>query len=256
VGGRRTPDDANPSFVYEDDAHDPGDKTFLGKTGPWKAADIVRITLERPETARHLARKLYRAFVAESPEPGPDLIDPLAEVLRSSGYSIRHVMEVILRSRHFYAVGTYRRRVKSPVEYSVGMLRMLDVPRAQVNLLATASACGRQGQELFAPPSVKGWDGGTAWINSSTLLERLNWATDVVWGNREIGITAFDPTAWAALHGLKPRETAGALAELLLQNDLTADCRSLVLDAGRAGDAEGLRKALQSLLHSPDFQLA
>jgi len=121
---------------------------------------LVRITLERPEAAPHLARKLYRAFVAEGTDPGPDLLEPLADVLRSSGYSIRRALEVILRSRHLYSSEAYRRRVKSPVEYTIGLLRMLEIPRPKVNLLAAAAACGRQGQELFAPPNVNGWEGG------------------------------------------------------------------------------------------------
>jgi uncharacterized protein (DUF1800 family) len=255
-GGLRMIDDSNPKFVFEEESHDGGPKTFLGKTGPWKDVDVVRIALERPEAARHLSRKLYRAFVAEGTEPGPELIEPLADALRSSGYSTRRVMELILRSRHFYSSATYRRRVKSPVEYTIGLLRMLEVPRPKVSLLAAATACGRQGQELFAPPNVKGWEGGTSWINSSTLLERLNWATDVVWGNPDHGVPAFDPVAWADDHGVKPGKAAGAFVTLLLQGDLANDARELVLAAGRDGRPEGLRKALQRLIHCPEFQLA
>lgn len=255
-GGRRTVLDANPAFVYEAEAHDDGPKTLLNQSGRWKAEDVVRIVLERPEAARHLARKLYRGFVAEEPEPGPELIEPLAETLRSSGYSIRRTMEVILRSTHFYSSTTYRRRIKSPVEYTVGLLRALEVPRRGVNLLAAASACGRQGQELFAPPSVKGWEGGAAWIHSGTLLERLNWATDVVWGNPESAVAPYDPRVWAEEHGIKPAEAAGAFVTLLLQDDLAPEARRLILEAGRDGRATSLRKGLQRLLHCPEYQLA
>ncbi len=195
--GARMPSDSNPKFAFDNEVHDSAPKTFLGQTGPWKAADIVRITLQRPEAARHLARKLYRAFVAEEPEPAPELIEPLADALRSSDYSIERVMDMILRSRHFYSKASYRHRIKSPVEFTVGLLRILQVPRPNVNLLAAATACTRQGQELFAPPSVKGWEGGTSWINSSTILERLNWATDVIWGNPDRGVLPFDPVSVA-----------------------------------------------------------
>jgi len=255
-GGRRAFDDANPGFVFDAEAHDSGLKTILGQPGNWKSADVVRIALERPEAARHLARKLYRAFVAELADPAPELIEPLAEALRSTWYSIRRVMEVILRSKHLYSVNTSRRRVKSPVEYTVGLLRMLEVPRTKVNLLAAASACGRQGQELFAPPNVKGWEGGTTWINSSTLLERLNWATDVVWGNPDFGLPPFDPVAWANDHGVKPGEAGLAFVNLLLQGDLDTDARNIILAEGRDGDPDGLRKSLQRLLHCPEFHLA
>src|SRR5271166_5793378 len=129
-GGHRIAGDSNPNFAFDDEAHDPGPKTFLGQAGNWKAADNVRITLARPEAARHLAHKLYRAFVAEEPDPAPELIEPLADTLRSSDYSIHRVIDVILRSRHFYSKASYRHRIKSPVEFTVGLLRMLEVPRS------------------------------------------------------------------------------------------------------------------------------
>jgi hypothetical protein len=141
------------------------------------------------------------------------------------------------------------------VELTVGLLRILEVPRAKVNLPAVASACGRQGQELFAPPNVSGWDGGTSWINSGTLLERLNWVTDVVWGNSDFGVAPYDPIAWARNHGVKPTEAARVFIEIALQDALTPEARALVLDAGRDGTADGLRKSLQRLLHCPEFQL-
>jgi uncharacterized protein (DUF1800 family) len=255
-GGSRSPGDSNPRFAFDDDAHDPGPKTFLGQTGRWKAADIVRITLARPEAARHLAHKLYRAFVAEEPDPARELIEPLADALRTSDYSIRRVMDTILRSRHFYSEVSYRRRVKSPAEFTVGLLRVLEVPRSKVNLMAAANACTKQGQELFAPPSVKGWDGGAAWINSTSLLERLNWAADVVWGNPDRGVTPFDPAAWLDGQGVKREDGARAFVDLLLQDDLAAEARNLALAAGRDRGVTGLRKALQRVLNCPEFQLA
>jgi hypothetical protein len=122
--------------------------------------------------------------------------------------------------------------------------------------MAAATACTKQGQELFAPPSVKGWDGGTTWINSSTLLERLNWATDVVWGNPDRGVLPFDPVAWLDGHGLKLEEGTRAFVNVLLQDDLAAESRDLVLAAGRDRRLTGLRKALQRVVHCPEFQLA
>src|SRR5262249_19230080 len=57
---------------------DGGAKKFLGRTGPWGAADIARITLEQPAAAEHLARKLYRFFLRDDIDPNPALIGPLA----------------------------------------------------------------------------------------------------------------------------------------------------------------------------------
>ncbi|MBI1914277.1 MAG: DUF1800 domain-containing protein [Planctomycetes bacterium] len=234
---------------------DDGEKTFLNQTGRWKPADIVRITLEQPACADFLCRKLYRFLVSEAKQP-PERIGPLAKELRKSKYAIRHVVSVILRSHHFYAKENRRQRVAGPVECSAGLLRVLEMPRADVRLLALAAACARQGQDLFHPPSVKGWDGGRTWLNSATVLERGNWANDLVWGNEDQGIRSYDPLAWAKRHGIAPSKTAAALLGLLLQQDVDAKDRDLILRTGRDGSPAALRKALQLILHCPEYQLA
>ena len=168
--------------------------------------------LERPEAATFLARKLYRFFVSEAGPPGPELIEPLADEIQAHEFAIGPIVEIILRSRHFYSRAAYRQRIKSPVEFSAGLVRMLEVPRPALNPLALSAACDAQGQELFAPPNVEGWVGGPIWINSGTLLERTNWAADVVWGRAENGLAPFDPLAWAARYKLARRPRRRGLA--------------------------------------------
>ena len=236
--------------------HDAGEKSFLKQKSAWKSADIVRITLEQPACAEFLCRKLYRYFVSEAHDPKPELLRPLAEELRSHEYDIGHVLGVILRSRHFYSREVRRQRIKSPVECSAGLLRILEVPRLDLRILALTLACDRQGQELFHPPNVKGWDGGKSWLNSTTLLERGNWGNDIIWGNADYGLKPYDPLAWAKKNDIAPEKTADALIDLLLQGDLDAKARPLVQRAGHDGTADGLRKAIQMLLHCPEFQLA
>jgi uncharacterized protein (DUF1800 family) len=184
------------------------------------------------------------------------LLRPLAEELRGHGYEIGHVVGVILRSRHFCDKAVCRGRIKSPVESSAGLVRVLDVPRVDVRLLALALACDRQGQELFYPPTVKGWDGGKTWLNSTTVLERGNWANDLIWGNVDFGLKPYDPLAWAQRQKIATDQIAARLLELLLQDDGSPKARALVLEAGRPGNADGLRKALQRIVHCPEFQLA
>jgi uncharacterized protein (DUF1800 family) len=250
------PADPKGDYRFDPVEFDAGPKTLLGKSGPWGWEDAVRIVLEERASAEFLCGKLYRFLVAEEPAPAPELTRPLAEKFRSSKYSVREVVSTILRSRHFFAKSTYRARVKSPVEYSAGLVRALEEPRASVRLLALAAACDRQGQELFAPPSVKGWDGGRAWLDTSATLERSNWAADVVWGNPQLGMEPFDPLAWAERVGVARGDIAGAFLDLTVQGDLTDSGRALVLAAARTGDVDGLRKALQRAVHCPTYQLA
>jgi uncharacterized protein (DUF1800 family) len=241
--------------AFSDAAHDAGDKTFLKQTGPWKSADVIRITLEQPACAEFLCRKLYRFFVREDQDPPADLLGPLAEALRGHKYDVGHVVGVILRSRHFYDPAVRRQRIAGPLELSAGLLRTLEVPRADVRLLALALACERQGQDLFHPPNVKGWDGGKTWLNSTTVLERGNWCNDVIWGNADFGLNPYDPLAWAKRHGVAPEKAAEAFLDLLLQGDGGAKARAAVLQAGADGKPDALRKELQLIVHCPEFQL-
>jgi uncharacterized protein (DUF1800 family) len=242
--------------VYRDAAHDGGAKTFLARTGRWGAADIIRITLEQPACALFLGRKLYRFFVSEAEEPPAEVLEPLADELRRHTYDVGHVIGVILRSRHFYAARNRRQRVKAPVELSAGLVRALEVPRTDMRLLALALACERQGQDLFHPPTVKGWDGGTTWLDSAAVLARGNWCNDVIWGHAGFGLKPYDPLAWASHHGVAADQAARAFLDLLLQGACDDPARALILRAGRDGTADGLRKALQMIVHCPEYQLA
>lgn len=246
---------APPTFAFETSRHDGGTKTFLGCTGPWRSEDIVRIILEHPRCAEFLVRKLYRFFVSEHASPSKALIEPLADEFRAHGYSVAHVVGVILRSNHFFSAEALGQKIKSPVEFSAGLVRMLEVPRAGLSLLALAATCDRQGQELFAPPNVKGWDGGKAWLNSSTLLQRANWASDVVWGNADLGMKPFDAVGWAQANGIRPDQVANAMADLLLQRSVDPKTTDLARQAAHEDRADGPRRALQILLQAPEFQL-
>ena len=180
----------------------------------------------------------------------------MAEEVKRYKFVIGPIVGIILRSKQFYSRAAYRQRIKSPVEFSAGLVRMLEVPRPAFNPLALAAACDVQGQELFAPPNVEGWVGGSIWINSGTLLERTNWATDVVWGRSENGLAPFDPLDWAARNNLPADRAALAFLDLFLQGEFSDDARRLVLDTGRDGSPDGLRNVLQRLANCPEFQLA
>ena len=145
-----------PAFTHDPAQVDDGPKTFLGQTGRWGPSDIVRITLERPEAATFLARKLYRFFVSESGTPGPELIEPLAEEIQRHQFAIGPIVEVILRSRHFYSRAAYRQRIKSPVEFSAGLVRMLEVPRPALNPLALVGRLRRAGPGAVRPAERRG----------------------------------------------------------------------------------------------------
>ncbi len=181
-------------FAFDASLHDNGPKTVLGQSGAWDGGDVVRIVLEQPATARFLVRKLYRDFVSEKAAPPDSLLEPLCESFRKSSYDIAGLVRTILSSQHFYSSHAFRQRIKGPVEYVLGSAQAVFQRFSEDNPNCKAlpqqmlvSRIGAMGQVLFAPPNVKGWPGGMSWLNTSTLLERANFAEHLaggtIWGS-------------------------------------------------------------------------
>jgi len=148
--------------------HDGGEKTVLGRRGRLNGDDVLDQLLAQPATAGFITRKLWREFI--SPQPDEAEVQRIAAVFRASGYDIKTVLRALLVSDHFYAPANRAVLVKSPVDLLVGSLRQFDMAPGDLRSVALASRT--LGQDLFAPPNVKGWPGGEAWINSATLLAR------------------------------------------------------------------------------------
>ena len=156
------------TFVFRRALHDDGVKSVLGESGRLDGDAVLDILLARPETSEFVVTKLWREFV--SPDPDSAEIARIARRFRESGYEIKVALSLLLTSDAFYASGNRGVLVKSPVELVVGTLRQLGLePEAA---LPFAIAAAGMGQNLLSPPNVKGWPGGEAWINTTTLLAR------------------------------------------------------------------------------------
>ncbi len=157
-------------FEFREKWHDYGSKTFMGKTGNFNGEDIVDILLERKETARFIAAKVYRYFVNEN--INSNHINELADVFYNSNYNIEKLMRAVFESNWFYDSENVGSKIKSPVELIVGVMRTFSVkfndPLAVVFLQKAL------GQVLFRPPNVAGWPGGKTWLDNATLMIRLN----------------------------------------------------------------------------------
>lgn len=149
-------------------AHDDGEKTVLGQRGKFDGDAVLDILLARPETADFIAAKLWREFVA--PQPDAAEVARIADVLRRGGFELKPALRALLLSPTFWRPVNRGALVKSPVDIVVGTLHSLNVEVPDV--LPLGFALRQLGQDLFNPPNVKGWPGGEAWINASTLLAR------------------------------------------------------------------------------------
>ncbi len=155
-------------FRFRPSWHDAGEKLFLGRRGAFDGDDIIDLLLARTETAAHLVTKLWRHFISESPNPAE--VARLAQIFRAADYEMRPLLTALFTSEAFWAAENRGRLVKSPIDFVIGSLRLFDLPVRRDADLAWLSR--RLGQDLFEPPDVKGWPGGTDWITGASLLDR------------------------------------------------------------------------------------
>jgi uncharacterized protein (DUF1800 family) len=168
--------DLKGNFVFRTFQHDYGEKTFFGKKGNFDGGDIIDLLLEQKQTARFITAKIYRYFV--NPTVDEKIVDDLAHHFYTSGYDIGKLMKRIFNSDWFYEARNIGHKVKSPVEYTAGLMRLLDMQFDNYSgILFIQRALG---QTLFNPPNVAGWPGGQNWIDNATLMMRLSIAAFVL----------------------------------------------------------------------------
>lgn len=155
-------------FRFYPGMHDSGEKTVLGRSGNLDGDAVLDILLAQPQTSEFIVQKLWREFISATPDRAE--VKRWAKIFRERNYEIAPVLRAMFISDAFYAPANRAALIKSPVELMVGTLRQFSMSDADTRLLVLA---GRQlGQDIFAPPNVKGWPGGEDWINSTTLLAR------------------------------------------------------------------------------------
>jgi uncharacterized protein (DUF1800 family) len=175
-------------FEYRADDHDDGEKTFLGETGNFNGEDIIDIVCQHPATATFVARHLYNFFVADeaqvpawqvTPPRDEDAIEALANAFVESGYNITATLRVLFNS-DFFKNARFA-RLKSPAEVVVGTLKLVggyEFPNPGIGEMSRQPSY--MGQDLLNPPSVEGWHTGAEWINSGSLMRRINFTADLV----------------------------------------------------------------------------
>lgn len=215
--------------------HDPRPKLVLGHTVESGQDVILQLLLKEERVATYIAGKFWREFISEQPDEA--VVRSLAADFYRAKYDIRVLLRATLLSDAFWHPAQRGQLVKSPVEFLVGIVRTLQVPVGDGQLLVTAGK--NLGQDLCDPPNVKGWRGANAWLNSETMLQRWR---------------VVDTLVDAAL---RPRENTGKPAEKKAKAKLskTAHGCPLVpapwLDDVRSQGAAGVAQSIALLLPLP-----
>jgi len=174
-------------FNFDENDHDNSEKEFLGEKGNFNGEDIVELVSKHPSTAKFICMRLYLYFVSE--EENWDEINKLSDVYLTSDGDIKKVLENIFKSDHFKSREIMFKKVKSPSDLVFGVTRLVDrfeIPELDSAELATNTLL--MGQFLLNPPSVEGWHEGEEWIDSGSLIERINYASDEISNKSSKGV--------------------------------------------------------------------
>jgi uncharacterized protein (DUF1800 family) len=269
-------------FRFAQFQQDRGAKTFMGNTAPLNGDDIIDILVKKPACAQFIGRKLWRYFVED--DPPPQIVDSISERIHAHNFEMRPLLTEVFSSAEFYSDRAICTQIKSPVQYIVQTCKLLQTQLPPP--VVAQNAMRQMGQILFAPPNVKGWDGGKAWISTSTLLFRYNFAGYLINGDAMLpgGVPSRLQGGDVALRGTariaeqirrdpiditklapselrdKPRELVGLLSKRFLQSRPTEkeiDTFVQYLETRKPDTSdETMRGLLHLMMSTPQFQLA
>jgi hypothetical protein len=227
-------------FEYRPEDHDDGEKEFLGHRGRFNGDDLINIIVHQPACARFVARHLYNFFVADEPQVpawsieaprDPQAIDTLTTAFRDSKYDIRSVLRVLFNS-DFFKKARFQ-HMKSPAEVVVGTLRLVgnyEIPRPGYGELSMQPSY--MGQDLLNPPSVEGWHTGKEWINSGSLMARINFVAELIGDPSLPGVRAIIDRL-KAKGTLSPEQLVDGCLDLLGPVEVGTDTRQELLDQAK-----------------------
>jgi len=221
-------DNDTGQFVFRGVAHEPGAQTILGKryaeAGVDQARTVLRDLARHPATATHIATKLARHFIADSPPQGA--VDRLAKVFRDSNGDLPSVHAALIDLPDAWVQTP--QKFKTPHEFVVSTFRMLDfIPVQPPQIIAPFQLLG---QRPYTPGSPAGWsDIASQWDGPDALLNRIEWSSEL------------------AAHTGKRSEPL-KLGDTALGVALTDRTRQAI------ARAESAAQGITLLMASPDFQ--
>ena len=188
--------DQVPRFGFHLQRHDPGDKLVLGHTikqmvtaengvsaavpaGQQEGLEVLEMLATSPATAHFVSRKLAVRFVDDNPPA--TLVDAMADTFLKTDGDIREVLRTMFRSREFWSQSEYRAKVKTPLEFVASAVRATgaDVQTTQPLI----GFLNRMGMQLYGQQAPTGYKTtADAWLNSNTLVDRLNFAMQLANG--------------------------------------------------------------------------
>ena len=237
-------------FTFEERTHEPGDKTVLGHRikpkGEKEGFEVLHILAHHPSTAKFVCTKLAVRFVADDPPQA--LVDRMAQTFLKKDGNIREVLKTMLDSPEFWAPDAYRAKVKTPLEFVVSAVR---ASGAEVtDAMPIAHQLQNMGMPLYGMQPPTGYSmKADAWVNSSALLGRMNFALALTSGK----VKGVQVDSEKLPGPNDPEQTLTALENALLSGDVSKQTNDVI--AARLQDSKISRRKLDDPARPPNINL-
>lgn len=250
------------SYNFDERRHQPGPKFVLGKNikerGEKEGVEVLEMLASHPAAAKFISKKLAMRFVTDDPPQA--LVDRMAVTFQKSNGDIREVLRAMFRSPEFWSAESYRAKVKTPLEFVVSAVRATNADVQDTMPLALT--LNKMGMPLYQQQPPTGYSmKAEAWVNSSALLNRMNFALGLVSGR--VPGTKFDAQAFGAAAD-SSEEVVRGLEKVLVAGDVSQQTHETILkqmnDPKLTGVALGAKPAMRTgvlaglILGSPEFQ--
>jgi uncharacterized protein (DUF1800 family) len=229
-------------FEFNERMHEPGPKYVLGKVikehGEKEGEEVLEMLAKSPRTAHFISLKLAQRFVSDDPPPA--LVDRMSETFLKKDGDTREVLRTLFRSPEFWSNDAYRAKVKTPLEFLVSAVRGSGVDVE--NAMPLVQNLNRMDMPLYGAQPPTGYSmKAESWVNSSALLNRMNFALAL--GTGRLRGLSFDTERM--LPGAKlPPDPVGALAALensLLGGDVSKNTHDTILKQMNDPQVTGVR---------------
>jgi uncharacterized protein (DUF1800 family) len=142
--------------------------TYLGKTGNFKADDLIEIIFDQPNIPFLITRKILKWFIYDN--PSEELVTYYGNYFKKVNFEIKPLLTKIFKEE--YPKENAGSKIKDPLTYIFQLMHELNIEQENKTLITFFLI--QQGMDLMNQPNVKGWDGGNSWLSSQIYLQRNN----------------------------------------------------------------------------------
>ncbi len=258
-------------FRFSETLHDGGEKTLFGVRGDFDGDGVIDLLFKQPAARTFLPGEFLRTYLYEE-SVSPELVQALGEIWAQNDFRFDALCRTVFTSRLFYEPRYRGNMVKDPVQVLFGSLQDLNLGLNPTRRYLR-NPLRSMGQDLLAPPNVRGWVGGRAWISGATLsarretvgfwFEELNLPKmnaderelfEAEMANSQHPLRVDDETL-ERLAGIPGDTLAEGLIRRLIAPSVPRAYLDAVRDALAEGSADAVRDTVLTILETAEYQL-